>query len=64
MTSNILSRQYELMMYQTTDVNEFQELLDCLSYVPSVIEMCCTIPELIVKETVVQAYHVKRPVKM
>jgi hypothetical protein len=29
MTSNTLSRRYELMVHQTINVKEFQELFDC-----------------------------------
>jgi hypothetical protein len=32
MTSNILSRRYELMVHQTVDVEEFLGLLDCHKY--------------------------------
>jgi hypothetical protein len=33
MTSNTLSRPYELMVHQTVDVKEFRELFDCSSYI-------------------------------
>jgi hypothetical protein len=41
MTSNSLSRQYEIVVHQTVDVKEFRELFDC----PSEVVFNITQPE-------------------